>query len=164
MKSAAFVATAFAIAIVALYSMLITRAVTPSLPLGLYIRTLGNVHRGSIVLFGMPKTLRPYFETVGGIRFFDNPRNGFLKPIAAVEGDHVCSDGETLAINGRLVAIADRTIPHGEKLPTWIFCGQLGRGEILPISTHSKNSIDGRYYGAIRVEDAAPFAPLYTWE
>jgi len=117
---------------------------TPSVPVGLYLRSNGAIERGAFV------TVRAVdvAPDQAALRNYDGPRNRFIKRVSASAGDEVCAEGDTLIINGQPRArrlSADRT---GRTLPWWNECRVLSSEEILLLGD-TEDSFDGRYWGPI---------------
>ena len=70
--------------------------VSPSLPIGPYLRTLEPIETGKIVAFTMPDDARRY-QIERGHEL--SPNFLFMKPIAAGPGDQVCNSLSGLFIN-----------------------------------------------------------------
>ncbi|MGI9509905.1 MAG: S26 family signal peptidase [Geminicoccaceae bacterium] len=132
---------------------------SPSLPIGLYVRTFEQVETGKIVAFSMPDKAKRYQIERG----HDVPPNFlFMKPIAAGPGDQVCNSFSGLFINGKRIA---ETVSHdsdGRLLPVWRQCRHLHHDEYFMLSTHIPNSFDSRYFGPVEgAEIAAVYRPLF---
>lgn len=114
-----------------------------SIPEGFYVRVSGKAERGAIV------TVRAIdvAPTEARRRHYDQHNDRFLKRVRGVGGQSVCSDGQTLSINGRVVAtvyaVGDRSTPRG-----WVGCRTLGADEVLLLGD-SADSFDGRYWGPV---------------
>ena len=119
---------------------------TPSVPVGLYVRTNAPLTRGVFVTVRAvdvaPREARA--------RGFDGPRDRFIKRVAAIGGDHVCGIGSAVLING--VEAAARLTPdeRGAALPTWEGCRVLAANEVLLLG-ETERSFDGRYWGPVGI-------------
>lgn len=126
------------------------------MPVGFYLRAEGEITRGAIVTV----RARDVAPSEAKARGFDGPRDRFLKRVAALGGDLVCSDGGKLRING--VIAATRTDASAPLL--WRGCRTLSENEILLLGD-SADSFDGRYWGPIARDEVeglwrrAHFAP-----
>jgi type IV secretory pathway protease TraF len=115
---------------------------SPSVPVGFYIRDSGDPAPGMFV------TVRAHdvapVEAVA--HHFDDEGDRFIKRLAAVAGQYVCSDGRVLRVDGVAVATvqARAGVPQG-----WVGCRTLASSEILLLGD-SADSFDGRYWGPIR--------------
>lgn len=115
---------------------------TPSVPVGLYVRSQAAPARGAFVtvraLAVAPEAARA--------RGFDGPRNRFLKRVAAEAGDRVCAEGETLRINDGAPLVRRTHDSLGAPLAAWSGCRVLGADEYLLLGD-TPDSFDGRYWG-----------------
>jgi type IV secretory pathway protease TraF len=77
---------------------------------------------------------------------YEDEGDRFIKRLAAVAGQHVCSDGRMLSVDGVEVAMVQNRagVPQG-----WVGCRTLAPSEILLLGD-SADSFDGRYWGPIR--------------
>ncbi|WP_254062687.1 S26 family signal peptidase [Caulobacter sp. S45] len=119
--------------------------ITPSEPPGLYLRAAGPVRLDALIAFAPPAVANRVGD--GHLRRF----HSFLKRVAAVGGDHVCSDGRTARINGALAGPVAQQDARGQPLPRWIGCRRLALGEVFVLSTRVPNSFDSRYFGPVPV-------------
>ncbi|MDQ1193889.1 conjugative transfer signal peptidase TraF [Brevundimonas vesicularis] len=116
---------------------------SPSLPLGVYVRTkAAGIERGAVVVLRQPAAVQPYLVRQGmpaEVRL--------IKRVAATGGDRVCSDGRWLIAPLRTVQIhaRDRT---GAALPTWRGCRRLAADERLLLGD-TPTSLDSRYFGPV---------------
>ncbi|MEM9573247.1 MAG: S26 family signal peptidase [Pseudomonadota bacterium] len=92
--------------------------------------------------------------------------HGFLAPgwpvikrVRGLPGDEICRVNETVSINGETVATALETDSSGLELPSWSGCFTLGEGEVFFLNDH-RRSLDGRYFGATKIEDVRGSARL----
>ena len=132
---------------------------TSSEPPGLYIRAAGDpLQQGGLVAFMAPSTAFPYADQQAAFLH----KTPIIKAVAAVAGDHVCTVGGTLVINGvRRAPILARDA-RGVALPHWIACRVLAPGELFAFSDRVPNSFDSRYFGPVRAGLAQPYRPLVT--
>ena len=133
---AALTVAAFRSGDVALYNS------TPSMPIGLYLRTSGSFTRGAIVTVRAIDVAPDYAVQ----RAFTKPGDRFLKHIIATEGDVVCADGLTVSVSGRGDWRRATHDAEGRLLPTWSGCRTLARNEVLLLG-ETADSFDGRYWG-----------------
>jgi type IV secretory pathway protease TraF len=70
----------------------------------------------------------------------------FLKRIAAIGGDRVCSGDGRITINDAEAAQVFETDPAGMALPSWSGCITLKGGEVFLLGD-AAGSFDGRYWG-----------------
>lgn len=114
---------------------------TPSVPVGLYVRTDGPIERGAFVTV----RARDVAPAAAAARGFDDTTDRFIKRVAALAGDHVCASEGSLTING--AAYERRTYDStGAPLPRWDACRALSPDEVLLLGD-TDTSFDGRYWG-----------------
>lgn len=118
---------------------------SPSIPVGFYLRDERAIERGAVVTVRAvdvaPETARA--------RGFDSEGDQFIKRVAAVAGQHVCSDADVLTIDGRVAA--ERYAQASSELRMWSGCRVLRNGEVLLLGD-SADSFDGRYWGPVSVD------------
>ena len=126
---------------------LVLQNVTPSLPLGLYVRSPAPVRAGAIVALRQPAVARPYLIGLGF------PREALLiKRVVATAGDPICSRP------GSLVRAGQRVFPRrdrdgaGRPLPAWHGCRELAFDELM-VAGDTPGSFDSRYFGPVRRGD-----------
>lgn len=122
-----------------------------SLPVGIYVRVAKAdsaaerlAARGAIVTV----RARDVAPELAASRGFTGSRDRFLKRVAAIEGDEVCSDEAGLRINDVAVFPQQREARTGAQLATWTGCRRLIAGEALLLGD-TPDSFDGRYWGPI---------------
>ena len=115
---------------------------SPSVPVGFYVRDSSHLTRGMFVTV----RARDVAPIEAAAHDYDDESDRFIKRLAAIAGQHVCSDGRTLSVDGVEVAtVQNRTgAPQG-----WVGCRTLTSSEILLLGD-SADSFDGRYWGPIR--------------
>jgi type IV secretory pathway protease TraF len=116
---------------------------SPSLPKGLYVRSLDQTLRqGAVVALEPPPTARRYLASLG------MPASvPLLKRIAAVGGERVCGGAELRWSAHAVVALPrDR---RGSALPAWSGCRRLDPDELLVVGD-TPSSFDSRYFGPVR--------------
>ena len=132
---------------------------TPSEPEGVYVRAAHDpIGVGAIVAFLAPPQAFPYADREAGY-LHETP---ILKVVAAAGGDHVCTLGGVLAINGVRRAPVLARDGQGFVLPHWTDCRRLAPDELFVFSNRVPNSFDSRYYGPVRVARAEAYRPLVT--
>jgi type IV secretory pathway protease TraF len=131
---------------------------SPSLPRGLYARTLqGRVVRGAIVAIRQPAVARPYLASLGmpgQVRL--------IKRVGAASGDVVCASPGVLTLPGRILVVRghDR---FGAALPVWRGCRRLRADELFLLGD-TANSFDSRYFGpAPRAQVEGVFREVAAW-
>lgn len=125
---------------------------SPSVPEGLYIRADGPVAVGAFVTV----RARDVAPEEARRRNFDDASDRFIKRIAAVGGDRVCGDGQSVAIGeGVTVVTVDQryepTEDDGARLKGWRGCRILDDDEVLLLGD-TPDSFDGRYWGPVSVD------------
>ncbi len=118
---------------------------TPSMQKGLYVRTgdAQKLKRGEIVAMPMPKSAKDYL--VGKLGY---PADTFLiKRVAALPGDLVCRQADTLTVAGKTLQAKARD-RHDNALPNWQGCYKLSNEEIF-IQGDQPESFDSRYFGPV---------------
>jgi type IV secretory pathway protease TraF len=114
---------------------------SPSVPIGFYVRDSGDLAHGTFVTV----RARDVAPVEAAAHAYDDEGDRFIKRLAAIGGQEVCSDGRVLRVDGRDAAIIQ--IGAGAP-PAWIGCRTLGSSEILLLGD-SPDSFDGRYWGPI---------------
>ncbi len=135
---------------------------SPSVALGLYMRSSAEPAIGQIVDFRIPPAARPYVQARTG---YDGKDWYILKPIVAGPGDRLDTTGAWLTINGHRVApMPPATDSVGRPLPIWRACRALRPDEFFVFSNRIANSFDSRCYGPIDCHqiDSVRIA-LFTW-
>lgn len=114
---------------------------SPSVPIGLYVRGSGDPALGMFVTV----RARDVAPTAAAAHEYEDEDDRFIKRLAAAAGQHVCSDGRMLSIDGvEAAAVENRAgAPQG-----WVGCRTLAPSEILLLGD-SEDSFDGRYWGPI---------------
>ena len=72
-----------------------------------------------------------------------------VKRIVAAGSDNVCAAGNTIFINGRLVAKRLTTDRLERPLPSWSGCHLLDQDEVFLLMEGVADSFDSRYFGPI---------------
>jgi conjugative transfer signal peptidase TraF len=128
-------------------------------PLGLYARATEQPAVGSLIAFPAPPAAFPYADD----RMSYLRHMPILKQVAAAEGDLVCTQGATLAVNGRRLAPIYPVDPRGRRLPQWRGCRRLTAGEFFVFSNRIPNSFDSRYYGPVSAQNVlGVYRPLWS--
>jgi conjugative transfer signal peptidase TraF len=131
---------------------------SPSVPIGLYLRTARPADVGALALLRLPEPVRSLAAARGYL-----PAGVLLvKPVAAAAGDLVCRHGPLVAINARTVARAAHFDREGRPLPRWSGCRRLGTAQVFLLSPEP-DSFDGRYFGPLQRRTLAGTAlPVWT--
>lgn len=90
---------------------------TPSMPIGLYVRTSDPIELGSIVTVEVHEVAHAYaLEREVG------PDFRLLKRVAATSGNIVCADGYQILIDGEVRAVRSARDSVGRPLRSWTGC------------------------------------------
>ena len=117
-----------------------------SLEPGFYVRAETIAQRGVVVTIPADGVDLAYVEA-GHVKAAGDR---FLKRVAAVSGDRVCSENGQITINHVYVSTAFQSDSAGVALPQWSGCVTLGDGEIFLLGDDPM-SFDGRYWGVTSV-------------
>lgn len=117
---------------------------SPSVPVGFYIRQSGDPAHGAFVTV----RARDVAPIEAAARHYEDEGDRFIKRLAAIAGQRVCSDGRMLSVDGVQVAMVQMRagVPQA-----WVGCRTLAPSEILLLGD-SADSFDGRYWGPISEE------------
>lgn len=128
--------------------LLVVRNVSPSMPMGWYLRVPVEPAVGRIVV------IDPLSGALAAGWSRDMP---LLKPVAASGGDHVCLRGRTHVIINSTKAAPKRPDAN------WNGCRTLQADELFLLAPERIDSIDGRVFGPVsRVAVVGVFVPLWT--
>jgi conjugative transfer signal peptidase TraF len=124
----------------------VTYSATPSMPRGFYLVVpTKKIERQDVVEFVPPLTVLDFVKERHWI-----PRSGsVIKYVFAIPGDDVCVRNKAIWVNGKKIGIVYQSYAFGKLLPQTKICGKLKNDQYLLLSTKSKRSFDGRYFGAI---------------
>jgi conjugative transfer signal peptidase TraF len=133
---------------------------TPSLPLGLYMRTPGvRVRDGALVALPVPPAVRPLVDD----RRYLPDGSLLIKPVAAVPGDFVCARRGILFINGEPFGRILARDSQNRELPAFQGCGVLPEGQVF-LASHHPQSFDSRSFGPVDVHALqGTVTPLWTF-
>ena len=84
-----------------------------------------------------------------------------IKEVVALSGDEICRQHQTVSINGKPIAVALIVDKKGRKLPSWTGCFVLKKDEFFALMV-AKDSFDGRYLGALKMENIIGIA-TFIW-
>lgn len=118
---------------------------TPSMQKGLYVRIddAQDLKRGEIVALPMPTTAKDYLVEKLGY-----PADTLLiKRVAALPGDIVCRQADTLTVAGKMLQAKARD-RRGNVPPNWQGCYKLSNEGIFIQGDHP-GSFDSRYFGPV---------------
>ena len=140
---------------------------SPSMPIGLYVRTSCE-SRSSLVVF-CPAESIARVSAKRGYRSRGNCPDGdepLAKPIAASPGDIVELSATGMAVNGRLLPNTSplATDTAGRPLSHWPFGRYVvARGTVWVASSYSSRSFDSRYFGPVEASQVREHVrPLLT--
>ena len=133
---------------------------TPSLPLGLYWLSPDRpIAVGTLVALPVPRDVQELVRE----RKYLPPGAVLIKPVVALSGDHVCTDGGTLVVNGSVLGAvptedsAKRPLPHANG------CGPLSEGQVF-LASHYPKSFDSRTFGPVSLDQIrGTVTPLWTY-
>ena len=120
---------------------------TPSMSVGLYLRSSGSLERGAIVTVRAVDVAPGYAAR----RNFTDPGDRFLKRVVGAAGDVVCASGAEVTLNGAPVAERQARDSAGRVLPTWSGCVTLDQGHLFLLG-ETPDSFDGRYWGPTPID------------
>ena len=131
-----------------------------SMPIGVYKAIAGTDYRvGDLVVFDVPATAR---VVVYGRKMLPEGWP-LMKYIAGLRGDSFCVEGNSLFVNEKYFATVLDYDSQGEPLSHMEGCREIGSDEFLPIATHTTQSYDGRYFGAVPLSSIRTrAAPVWT--
>jgi len=119
-----------------------------SLEPGFYVRADLEAERGAVVTIPVGAVDLAYVEA-GHVKAAGDR---FLKRVAAMEGDRVCSGNGRITINDAETAQVFETDSAGIALPSWSGCVTLKGGEVFLLGDDA-GSFDGRYWGVTSAAD-----------
>lgn len=120
---------------------------SPSVPQGFYLRLARAPQAGDFVTIASAEVAADY----AALRGLADPTDRFIKRIAAASGQTVCAEGDSVSIDGRLVAVRNSHDSEGRLLPTWSGCRTLEADEVFLLGD-TPDSFDGRYWGPTRLQ------------
>ncbi len=137
---------------------------TDSVPRGWYrigsFDNAASLHVGSIVLARLP----PDVAAFAGQRGYLPNGVPILKRVGAVAPQAVCVRGQTVLVDGKVVATARTHDGAHRPLQTWTQCRSLAEGELFLLSRTNPASFDSRYFGPIPASAVLGVArPLWPW-
>jgi conjugative transfer signal peptidase TraF len=144
---------------------------TMSIPVGLYWTSSAPIKKGAYVIFYPPKSKafdiakkRDYIGAglcAGGYGLI-------MKKVLAVKGDTVTVADSGVYVDGKRLPNSKplKADPSGRLLPHYRCKNlKLSAFEILLMSTTSKLSFDGRYFGPIKIARInSVIRPIFTWQ
>jgi conjugative transfer signal peptidase TraF len=134
--------------------------VTTSAPIGLYVVRRDRVLvRGDLVVV-VPSPSVAKFAAQRGYLPAGVP---LVKRIAAMAGDTVCAQENSIFIDGQSVAVRLSADGEGRPLPSWRGCRTLDQGEVFLLMEGVRTSFDGRYFGPTNMSQiVGRLEPIWT--
>ena len=134
---------------------------TPSIPRGVYwISPGGTPGRGELVALPIPPRVR---ELLYERHYLPRSIKLLAKPVAAVEGDHVCIRERRLFIESVDVGAVLDTDRQGRPMPQHPICNDLRSGEVFLATSHD-DSFDSRNFGPLPISTLRGTAtPILTF-
>lgn len=131
-----------------------------SIPVGLYrVSPAPSARRGDLVAITPPAQLAALMAE----RRYLPLGIPMLKPVAAIGGQLVCRRGLHISIDGHRVGDALTRDHRGRDLPIWHGCRRLSASELFVMNPASRDSFDGRYFGALPVSSVlSRLRPIWT--
>ncbi len=131
-----------------------------SVPVGLYaLEPMPKLSVGELVVVQPPEPLAAFLAN-GGYLPLGLP---LIKHVAALPGETVCRQGLEISIGGALQANARERDHAGRLLPVWSGCRHISSGEVFLLNASEPASLDGRYFGPLRVSSVVGRAvPIWT--
>lgn len=127
-----------------------------SAPIGLYaIGGRNRIEAGDMVLARVPES----WQRLAGARRYIPVNVLLVKRVAALPGDTVCTGGQNIIVNGRLIAERRYVDGAGWSMPWWSGCVTL-QGSALFLLMDNPDSFDGRYFGSTERGDVIGKANL----
>jgi len=128
---------------------------TESAPKGLYLWQSKAVSTGDWAILKGDSVTAKWIATHGYI----GEGWPIIKRVVASEGDEICRENLTVAVNGIAIAEALETDFYGTALPSWTGCLSLDETQVFLINDHP-HSLDGRYFGVESITDLSGSARL----
>lgn len=134
--------------------------ITRSMPLGMYWMRAGtdSFGRHDLVAFAVP----PRVRDLAAERHYLMGGALLLKPIAAVAGDAVCTEGDSLILRGEAAAHLRSSDSEGRALPRDARCGVRPSGFVYVLAPDPR-SFDSRVFGPVDVRTLRKVTPLWTF-
>jgi conjugative transfer signal peptidase TraF len=133
---------------------------TASAPIGLYrVLPLSRLRQNDLVLVMPPD----WVQHLASERHYLPLHIPLAKRIAALAGQRVCAETDTVSIDGRIVVKRLRTDSLGRKLPAWAGCRTLRPNDVFLLMKNVRSSFDGRYFGPVPASSIiGKLQPLWT--
>jgi conjugative transfer signal peptidase TraF len=142
---------------------------TSSFPVGLYVATGKDVHKGDLVMVSLPSP--PVFEMArerGYLNVAYSPVARIMKRIVGVGGDRVTIDSSGVYVNGTRLKNSAPLLRDaaGRPMPQYPLKDYvLDPDELLLMSEYNPASFDSRYFGPLHsTTTESVVRPLLTWK
>ena len=131
-----------------------------SVPIGLYaVRPINRLAIPDLVVAMPPGNLARFLVE----RRYLGRGVPLIKHVAALPGQTVCRNGDTITVDGNLIATARERDRLGRALPVWRGCRTLGNDAVFLLNSGVPDSMDGRYFGPLPCETIIGRAtPIWT--
>ena len=142
---------------------------TRSEPVGLYKVVSEAPTRGDLASFCLSpeneyKKLTADRNYLGTSLLCPSDQKPLLKEVAGVAGDSITVDFSSIRVNDTIFILTSRTHDsNGRKLPHKLRSGVIPEGKALLLSTHHKDSFDGRYFGLVDARALHNVIPVFTF-
>jgi type IV secretory pathway protease TraF len=84
--------------------------------------------------------------------------------VAGVAGDSITVEFSSIRVNDTMFILTSRTYDsNGRGLPHELRSGIIPEGKALLLSTHHKDSFDGRYFGLVDARALHKVIPVFTF-
>ena len=133
-----------------------------SVPIGLYaVHRTGALHVGELLVITPPEALASFLDQ----RRYLPKGVPLLKRVVALPGQTVCRIQRTIFVDGVTIGDALGRDHLRRPLPVWQGCRLIAVGEVFLMNRRSRDSLDGRYFGALPTTTIVGRAdPLWTHE
>lgn len=131
-----------------------------SVPNGLYRSVEGKEYRrDQLVVFKLKKQIEQKLNVPPGMR-----GGTLMKKIGAMPGQTYCVLGGKFYVNRQLIGNVKDRARNGTKLMQQDGCHVIRQNHFLPYSDYTPDSIDGRYFGQVSIEQIITrVEPIITW-
>jgi conjugative transfer signal peptidase TraF len=133
---------------------------TASAPVGLYFRRASSaLNKNDLVLVSPPVRV----AALAAERGYLPMHVPLIKRAAAISGDMICAQGNTVWLNGKVLLRRRKMDEKGRTLPQWSGCSRLGSSDVFLAMASVRDSFDGRYFGPISTSNiVGHLVPLWT--
>lgn len=133
---------------------------TASAPVGLYtVEPADAIEVPELVAVLPPEPLARFMVARGYV----GRGVPLLKRVLGVPGQRICRTGRTITVDAIEMGEALERDRMGRDLPAWQGCRMIAQGQLFLMNWEIRDSLDGRYFGALRASAVIGRAiPLYT--